>query len=365
MDPAPSKNVPRPQVETIALDVMGGDDAPGPELEGALMAVREGRARVILVGDEARVRAGLAARKVDPASLGDRLTIQHAGEVITMDDHPAQAARAKKDSSMRVAFELVKRGIASAVVSAGNSGAMMACGLFVLKRVRGLDRPGVCTTFPTRTGVCALIDMGANTDVKAVTLAQFAVLGATYVHLLHGVHRPRVGLLSNGTEDGKGTELLRESLAMLRGTGARLPFDFRGYVEGRDLFGGNLDVVVTDGFTGNVVLKTAEGAASLIMKLVKEEVLRTPFRKLGALLLKGAFGSLARRLDYAEHGGAPLLGVEGNVVLCHGSSNGKAIKNGIAMAARFASAGLVDGVKHALEEAAPLWAHSASAVGSA
>ena len=341
--------------QTIALDVMGGDDAPGPELAGAVAAAREGLARIILVGDEGRIRAGLAALRATDLPA---LSVRHAAEVITMDDHPAQAARGKKDSSMRVAFELVKRGEAAAVVSAGNSGAMMACGLFVLRRVHELDRPGVCTTFPTRAGVCALIDMGANVDVKPLTLAQFGVLGATYVRLLHGVARPRVGLLSNGTEDTKGTEILRGALAILRGSAA---FDFRGFVEGRDIFSGDLDVVITDGFTGNVVLKTAEGAASLIMKLVKEEVLASPIRKLGALLLSGAFKALGRRLDYAEHGGAPLLGVQGNVVLCHGGSNEKAIKNGIKMAARLASAGLVDAVKVALAESAPLWEKAAGA----
>jgi glycerol-3-phosphate acyltransferase PlsX len=346
--------------EIVALDVMGGDDAPGPELAGAIAAVKAGLARVILVGDDARIRAGLAALGADSASFGDALRVRHATEVITMEDHPAQAARAKKDSSMRVAFELVKSGEAQAVVSAGNSGAMMACGLFVLRRIRGLDRPGVCTTFPSRTGVCALIDMGANTEVRPVTLAQFAVLGATYVRLLHGVARPRVGLLSNGSEDGKGTEVTRDALAMLRRSTDAM-FDFRGYVEGRDIFAGDLDVVVTDGFTGNVVLKTAEGAASLIMKLVKEEVLASPLRKLGALLLRGAFKSLGRRLDYAEHGGAPLLCVEGNVVLCHGGSNDKAIKNGIAMAARLSRAGLVGAVKSAIDGNADLWATEASA----
>jgi len=347
-------------VETVALDVMGGDDAPGPELAGAIAAVKEGLARVILVGDEARVREGLKALGVAADAFGDALTIHHAAEVITMDDHPAQAARGKKDSSMRVAFELVKRGEAKAVVSAGNSGAMMACGLFVLRRVSGLDRPGVCTTFPTQRGVCALIDMGANTDVKAQTLAQFAVLGATYVRLLHGVPRPRVGLLSNGTEDGKGTELTRDALAMLRASPNAL-FEFLGYVEGRDIFNGRADVVVTDGFTGNVVLKTAEGAATLLMKMVKEEVLATPLRKLGALFLRGAFANLRRRTDYAEHGGAPLLGVEGNVVLCHGGSDDRAIKNGIRMAARLSGAGLVDAVKSALDGASGMWASAASA----
>ena len=340
---------------TIALDVMGGDDAPGPELAGAVAAVKEGLARIILVGDETKIRAGLVALA---ASELPGLTVRHTADVIAMGDHPAQAARGKKDSSMRVAFDLVKAGEAQGVVSAGNSGAMMACGLLVLRRVHGLDRPGVCTTFPTRTGVCALIDMGANVDVKPLTLAQFGVLGATYVRLLHGIERPRVGLLSNGTEDTKGTELLREALTILRGASG---LDFRGFVEGRDIFGGELDVVVTDGFTGNVVLKTAEGAASLIMKLMKEEVLASPLRKLGALLLSGAFKALGRRLDYAEHGGAPLLGVEGNVVLCHGRSNDRAIKNGIGMAARLARAGLVDAVKVALADSSPLWEKAAGA----
>jgi glycerol-3-phosphate acyltransferase PlsX len=350
--------------QVVALDVMGGDHAPGPELAGALAAVKEGLARVILVGDEARVRDGLRALGTDASAFGDWLRVHHAAEVITMDDEPAKAARGKKDSSMRVAFELVKKGDAAAVVSAGNSGAMMACGLFVLRRLSGLDRPGVCTTFPTQNGVCALIDMGANVDVKATTLAQFAVLGATYVRLLHGIARPRVGLLSNGTEDSKGTELLREALAMLRSTpndaAFDLGFDFKGFVEGRDLFGGELDVVVTDGFTGNVVLKTAEGAASVISKMIKEELFASTLRKTGALLLRGAFRSLQKRLDYAEHGGAPLLGVEGNVVLCHGGSNEKAIKNGIKMAARLSGAGLVEAVKAALQGSGALWSDAAA-----
>ncbi len=348
------------QLQRVALDVMGGDDAPTPELSGAVEAVREGLARVILVGDEARIRTGLRALGTDLATYGDALSVRHAADVITMHDHPAQAARAKKTSSMRVAFDLVRAGEADAIVSAGNSGAMMACGLFVLRRVSGLDRPGVCTTFPSKTGVCALIDMGANTEVKPLTLAQFAVLGATYVRLVHGLARPRVGLLSNGSEDSKGTDLTREALAMLRRDTAGA-FDFVGYVEGRDIFGGDVDVVVTDGFTGNVVLKTAEGAAAVIVKLLKEEVTANPLRKLGALLLSGAFKSLGRRLDYAEQGGAPLLGVEGNVVLCHGGSNAKAIKNGIRMAARLSRAGLVDAVKAALVTSADLWATAATA----
>jgi glycerol-3-phosphate acyltransferase PlsX len=346
----------------VALDVMGGDDAPGPELAGALDAVKAGLARVILVGDDARILQGLAAMGADAATFGDALRVRHATEVITMDDSPSLAAR-KKDSSMRVAFELVKSGEAGAVVSAGNSGAMMACGLFVLKRIPGLDRPGVCTTFPSRNGVCALIDMGANTEVKPLTLAQFAVLGATHVRLLHGIARPRVGLLSNGTEEGKGTEVTREALAMLkRASGPPFDtFDFRGYVEGRDIFGGELDVVVTDGFTGNIVLKTAEGAATLIGRLLREELTASPLRKLGALILQGALASLRRRIDYSEHGGAPLLGVEGPVVLCHGSSNAKAIKNGIGMAARLARAGLVEALKGAIDGSAGLWAAEVSA----
>jgi len=328
---------------------MGGDHAPGPEVEGAVAAVRERIAKVVLVGDEARLREAL--RKLDAPK---DVAVRHASEVITMEDHPAHAAKSKKDSSMRVAFELAKRGEVDAVVSAGNSGAMMACGLFVMKRLHGVDRPGIVTTFPTRGGVCALIDMGANVECRPQTLAQFAVLGSVYARALHKKPRPRVGVLSNGEEAMKGTELTRNAHRLLA-QNVEKDFEYVGYVEGRDIFGGDVDVVVTDGFTGNVVLKTSEGASQVLFELIREEIMRTAGGKLGALLLRGAFRRLKRTLDVDEYGGAPLIGVDGVAILCHGRANAKALKNGIRVAAEFAEDSLVASVSAAIAKHAALW----------
>jgi glycerol-3-phosphate acyltransferase PlsX len=342
---------------------MGGDGAPAPEVEGAVAAARERLARVVLVGDEARLsselgRLGLSRAQAE--ALG--VSVRHASEVITMDDSPGQAARSKKDSSMRVAFDLQQKGEVDAVVSAGNSGAMMACGLFVMKRLAGVDRPGIVTTFPTRTGLCALMDMGANVECRPQTLAQFAVLGSVYARVLHKKARPKVGLLSNGEEASKGTELTRGAHKLLQAAiGPSADFDYRGYVEGKDIFTGAVDVVVTDGFTGNVVLKTAEGAGQVIFELLREEILRARFGKLGALLLRGAFRRLKKKLEYDEHGGAPLVGIDGVAILCHGRSNGKAIKNGVRVAASFADAGLVREIATAIGKHAPLWAAATAA----
>jgi glycerol-3-phosphate acyltransferase PlsX len=347
-------------MRTIAVDAMGGDHAPRPEVEGAAAAVREGLARVVLVGDEPTLTKELARLGVTHPDL----TIHHASQVITMDDHPSVAAKGKKDSSMRVAFELAKSGRADGVVSAGNSGAMMACGLFVLKRLRGVDRPGITTTFPTKTGVCALMDMGANVECRPTTLAQFAVLGSVYARVLHHKAQPKVGLLSNGEEASKGTELTRGAHRLLS---APLPKDFEyvGYVEGKDIFEGGLDVVVTDGFTGNVLLKTAEGVGQVIFELLKEEIMRSKVGMLGAWLLRNSFRALKRKLDYDEHGGAPLIGVDGVAILCHGRSNAKAIKNGIRVAAGFADAGLPAAILAAVEKHSPLWdSEAAQASGS-
>jgi glycerol-3-phosphate acyltransferase PlsX len=342
-------------MKTVAVDAMGGDHAPAPEVEGAVAAVRERLARVILVGDEARLQAELAKRGVGQL---DGLSIKHASEVILMEDHPAVAAKGKKDSSMRVAFDLTKAGTAHAVVSAGNSGAMLACGLFVLRRLHGVERPGIVTTFPTVNGVCALIDMGANVDCRPEILAQFAVLGAVYARLLHGKQRPKVGVLSNGEEAVKGTELTRGAHKLLSAPLDK-DFDFIGYVEGRDIFGGEVDVVVTDGFTGNVVLKTSEGAASAITGIMKREILSTTLGKLGALLLAPSFKRLKRVLDVDEHGGAPLVGVDGVAVLTHGAASAVAVKNGIRVAASFVESGLPEAVKQAIAKHAPLWADEA------
>jgi phosphate acyltransferase len=317
---------------------MGADGAPRVEVEGVVSAAREHDISVILVGDEARVRHELAAL----GAAGDaRIEVRHATQVITMDDAPSMAVKQKKQSSMRICFDLVKAKEADALVSAGNSGAMMACGLFVLGRLPGVERPAIVTSLPTKTGECALLDMGANVDPKPAVLAQWAVLGAVYARMLHGKARPRVGVLSNGSEEHKGTALTREAHQLLGRAGADAALDYIGYIEGRDVFRGRADVVVTDGFTGNVVLKSVEGAAEVIMTMVKEEIARAGvLARLGAGLMIKALRRLKRRTDYAEYGGAPLVGVDGVALICHGGSNAKAIKNAVRIAARFAQTGL-------------------------
>jgi glycerol-3-phosphate acyltransferase PlsX len=278
-----------------------------------------------------------------------------------MHDAPSMAVKQKKKSSMRMCFDLCKSGEADAVVSAGNSGAMMACGLFVLGRLPGVERPAIVTTFPTKVGECALLDMGANVDPKPTVLAQFAVLGSVYARLLHGKARPKVGLLSNGSEGHKGTALTRDAHQFLArasrpDSSGAADFDYVGYVEGRDIFRGQVDVVVTDGFTGNVVLKSVEGAAEAMLDMVRDEVSRGGLlAKVGAALMTTALRRLKRRTDYAEHGGAPLLGVDGVALICHGGSNAKAIKNAIAVAHKFAQIGLGKELTSAIGRHGFLW----------
>jgi glycerol-3-phosphate acyltransferase PlsX len=285
--------------------------------------------------------------------------VHHAPEVITMHDAPAVAVRQKKRSSMRACFDLVKAGEVDALVSAGNSGAMMACGLFVLGRSPGVERPAIITTFPTMKGQCALLDMGANVDPRPQVLAQFAVLGSVYARLHHGKRRPNVGLLSNGAEEHKGTALTRETHALLeraRADGAGVEFDYVGYVEGRDIFHGDVDVIVTDGFTGNVLLKGLESLAEAVFHMVAAEVRRgSLLEKLGALLMRPALRRFRRKTDYAETGGAPLLGVEGVALICHGGSDARAIKNAILAARRFAELDLARQLRQAVGSHGLLW----------
>ncbi len=336
---------------------MGSDHAPGVETQATVSAAQEPDLELVLVGDQERVGRALAqaAGGSPPASV----RIVHAPEVITMEDAPAAAVRGKKRSSMRVCFDLLKAGEVDAIVSAGNSGAMMACGLFVLGRSAGIERPAIVTTFPTMTGQCALLDMGANVDPRPQVLAQFAVLGSVYARLHHGKARPRVGLLSNGSEEHKGTALTRETHHLLdraRGTGGPAEFEYLGYVEGRDIFRGAVDVIVTDGFTGNVLLKGLEGLAEAVFHMVAEEVRGgSLLEKLGALLMKPALRRFRRKTDYAETGGAPLLGVEGVALICHGGSDARAIRNAIAAARRFAQVDLARELRQAVSEHAFLW----------
>ncbi|MEO8704692.1 MAG: phosphate acyltransferase PlsX [Kofleriaceae bacterium] len=311
----------------VVVDAMGSDRAPGPEVAGALQAVRaRDDLEVVLVGDAARLAS----------ELGDaeRITVVHASEVVTMHDHPAQAYRAKPDSSMRVAVERVASGQGDAVVSAGNSGAMLACAIFGMGRLAGVERPAIVTVLPTPSGPLVLCDSGANTEPKASQIAQFGILAAAYDRVVHGRERPRLGLLSNGAEPGKGTPLTRETHELLAAaTGA---FQYVGYVEGSDLFRDVVDVIATDGFTGNIVLKTCEGIAEGMFGLVRQELERTPLARLGSALVAPALRGLAKRIDYTEIGGALLVGVTKPAVIAHGRSDGNAIASAIRAAAGFA-----------------------------
>jgi glycerol-3-phosphate acyltransferase PlsX len=316
----------------VAVDAMGSDRAPAPEVRGALRAARERDIDVVLVGDRARVEPVLVQAG---ARSADRIAIHHAPEVVTMDDHPARAFRAKRGASLRVAIDLVHTGGADAVVSAGNSGAVLGFALFVLGRLGGVDRPGIVTVFPTPSGRLVLCDAGANVDPKPAMLAQFGVLGACYDRVVHGHARPRLGLLSNGAEATKGTELTRAAHELL--ARARGDFQFVGYVEGSDLFRGVVDVIATDGFTGNIVLKTCEGIADGLFGLVRAELESSVRSRVGAALIAPSLRDLAKRVDYSETGGALLAGVDGVVVISHGRSDPTAMKNAILAAADFAT----------------------------
>jgi glycerol-3-phosphate acyltransferase PlsX len=336
---------------------MGADAAPRVEVEGVVAAVSETDLEVVLVGDEPRIREILDG--LGTVAGRDRIEIRHAPEVIGMNDPPSIAVKQKKQSSMRICFDLAKTGEVDAVVSAGNSGAMMACGLFVLGRLAGVERPAILTSFPTRTGQCALLDMGANVDPRPTVLAQFAVLGSVFARLSHRKERPKVGLLSNGSEESKGTALTRgahQLLSRALADGHRAEFDYLGYVEGRDIFRGEVDVIVTDGFTGNVLLKGLEGLAEAVFRMVREEVVRGAwYEKLGAYLMQPALRRFRRRTDYAETGGAPLVGVEGVSLICHGGSDAKAIKNAVLVAREFAQVELRQELTKAVAAHAFLW----------
>ncbi|MDQ3692483.1 MAG: phosphate acyltransferase PlsX [Chloroflexota bacterium] len=309
----------------IAVDAAGGDHGPGVVVPGAIAGARRAGVGLILTGPEGEVRAALAA--VDAGGVA--VSVVDAPESIAMDEPPAQAVRRKPRSSIVVAMNAVKDGSAAAMISAGNSGAVMAAALLVLGRVPGIDRPAIAGFIPTREGRCLLLDLGAVTDPKPDNLVQFARMGSLYVERVRGVARPRVGLLSNGAEAAKGNQLVRDVYPLLAATPG---VTFIGNIEGNDLTRGVADVVVTDGFTGNVALKVAEGVATFVGDLLRAEVTATPPRKLAALLLRPAFGALRSRLDYAETGGAPLLGVNGIVIIAHGRSNQTAIANAVAVA---------------------------------
>jgi glycerol-3-phosphate acyltransferase PlsX len=315
---------------TIAVDAMGGDHAPQSEVEGAIQAAAELQVNVILVGQEDVVRRELAKH---PEATDLPISVYHAAEVITMEDSAAKAVRGKKDSSVHVALRLVRDGVAQGVVSAGNTGAVMATAKMIQGMVRGVKRPALASAFPTYTGKpVIMLDVGANVDCTADMLAQFAVMGEVYSRVIFHTRKPKVGLLSIGEEEHKGNELTRAAMPLLKA----LPLNFVGNVEGRDLFEGNVDVIVCDGFIGNVALKVSEGLADMIKKMLQESLAATVTRKLGYVLSREAYREFRKRVDYSEYGGAPLLGVKGVTIICHGRSNANAIKNAVRVAAEFA-----------------------------
>src|SRR5271155_897540 len=326
----------------IALDAMGSDKSPEPELRGAILACRQLPVRVHLVGPEDVLRRALSF-----ALDGERLPIQivHASEHIGMDEKAANAVRSKRDSSMRVGLKLVREKKVAGFVTAGNTGAAMATAKMVLGALPGVDRPALTARMPTVTGSpCVLLDVGANVDCKAHNLEQFAVMGEMFARSVLKIAKPRVGLLSIGEEESKGNDLTREAFPLLKA----LPIHFIGNVEGRDIFNGGADVIVCDGFIGNVALKTSEGVGRLFRDLLRESLTQTVTAQVGAMLSRKAFNDFRRRLDYNEYGGAPLLGVRGVCIIGHGSSNEVAIFNGIRVAMEFAKAGINTSIEQEL-----------------
>ncbi len=307
----------------IAVDAMGGDRAPDAVVEGALLAAGDLDIEIVLVGRKEVIEPKLARRLPSSSAL----RIVNASEAVTMDESPRAAIR-RRDSSLKVAYELMNRGEDQAVVSAGNSGAMMAIGMFVVGKLPQVDRPAISVVLPTPGSGTVIIDAGANVDCKARQLVQFAMMGSIYSQEVLGVHTPRVGVLSNGEEESKGNDLTRAASDLL----AETPLNYIGYVEGRDFFNGTVDVVVCDGFTGNVALKTMEGLAGFISNVLKGAFRETALSRLGYLMSRGPLMRAYRRLDYREYGGAPLLGLSGVAIVAHGGSGPKEIKNAIRVA---------------------------------
>jgi glycerol-3-phosphate acyltransferase PlsX len=340
----------------IVLDAMGSDKAPDPEIRGAILACRHLDVRVHLAGPEDLLRPKLRAALKEEDGAGFPgvakkpklpIFIAQASEWISMDDKAAQAVRSKRDSSMRVGLKMVREGRAAGFVTCGNTGAAMATAKMVLGSLRGVDRPALATMLPTSAGTpCVLLDVGANVDSDPENLVQFAVMGHMYARNVLHIANPRVGLLSIGEEDSKGNSLTRDTLPMLR---ARTDMNFIGNVEGRDLYNGHADVVVCDGFVGNVALKTSEGLAKLVNSSLRVSLKSTVTSQVGALLSQKAFKAFKKRLDYSEYGGAPLLGVRGVAIVGHGSSNERAVMNGIRVAAEFAEAEVNAAIEHALD----------------
>ena len=331
---------------TIAVDAMGGDHAPKSEVEGAIQAVKALDVKVVLVGREDVIRPELAHHR-GAADLP--IEVHHADQVITMEDAAAKSLRSKKNSSIHVASRLLRDGEVQGLVSAGNTGAVMATTKIIQGMIRGVYRPALASALPTVKGKpVVLVDVGANVDSTPEMLAQFAVMGEIYSRIIFHNPNPRVGILSIGEEEHKGNELTRAATPLLKA----LPINFIGNVEGRDIYAGVADVVVCDGFIGNVALKVSEGLVEMIMNMLRESLSASMTRKIGYALSRGAYREFRKRVDYSEYGGAPLLGLKGVSIICHGRSNANAIKNAIRVAAEFAEGRINEKIEAELDRTA-------------
>ena len=325
----------------IVVDAMGGDLAPGPIVAGSVRACREHGIEIILVGKKDIVQNEL--KRLDASYLP--IVVHHAPNVVNMGDNPLDVVKKKKDSSINIGMNLLKDKQADAFVSAGNSGAVVAAGLFSLKRIKGIDRPSITAIMPTLTGSVIVSDAGANNACKPYNLVQFAIMASVYNKYFFKCDNPRVGLLSNGEEETKGTDTTKQTNKLLK----QSSLNYIGYVEGKDVFKGKVDVAVCDGFTGNILLKVAEGVAESLGAALKEELGRTVMSKIGCLISKNAFSRLKKRFDYSEYGGAPLMGINGPVIIAHGRSNANAITNAIIAARDYVECNIIYHIQNDLE----------------
>lgn len=323
----------------IALDAMGSDNCPGPDVEGAVLAAREYGDEIVIVGDQAKVRAELARHE----TAGLKIEVVHASDVITMEDKPGVVVKSKPQSSMHVGLSLVKDGAADAFVTAGNTGAALSIAtLATLRRIPGIKRPALSALIGIGGRNVIVLDVGANTDCKSEWLLQFAMMGRIYAQAALGLTNPRVALLANGEEEEKGSEVVQQTHKLLRDMA---DINFVGNIEPKEMMKGGVDVIVCDGFVGNILLKSLEGATRLMVDLIREELMRTTVSKVGALLARPAFRRVAKQIDPNERGGAPLLGVNGVVIIGHGRSNGYAIKNAIGQARKAIDGRLIDTIR--------------------
>jgi glycerol-3-phosphate acyltransferase PlsX len=323
----------------IVIDAMGADAAPGVEVEGAIQAIQELGHDLILVGDQARIEAELAKHNFK----SDKLAIVHASEVIEMHEPAAISVRRKRQSSIVIGMDLLKKGKADAFVSAGNTGAVVCAATLSLRMLPGIERPGIAINIPVLTGTALIMDVGANIDPKPLHMLQYGIMADAYCKYLLGKEKPTVGLLNVGEEESKGTEFIKESHTLL----SESKLNFIGNIEGRDIYSGKTDIILCDGFVGNVILKVSESVVDTIVQLLKREIKSSFIATLGALLSSSAFNELKKKMDYSEYGGAPLLGVDGRCIICHGSSSAKAIKNAVKYAAKSIQQ---DVNKHIVEE---------------